>query len=50
MTLNVFRVPSEGNYWELPNIKDFNQMLPELDFLIFFEFRIPIQIVHPAFM
>ncbi len=28
MTLNVFRVPSEGNYWELPNIKDFNQMLP----------------------
>ena len=28
MTLNVFRVPSEGNYWKLPNIKDFNQMLP----------------------
>ena len=28
MTLNVFRVPSEGNHWELPNIKDFNQMLP----------------------
>ena len=28
MTLNVFRVPSEGNYWELPNITDFNQMLP----------------------
>ena len=28
MTLNVFRVPSEGNRWELPNIKDFNQMLP----------------------
>ena len=28
MTLNVFRVPSEGNHWKLPNIKDFNQMLP----------------------
>ena len=28
MTLNVFRVPSESNHWKLPNIKDFNQMLP----------------------
>ena len=28
MTLNVFRVASEGSHWSLPNIKNFKQMLP----------------------
>jgi 4-carboxymuconolactone decarboxylase len=28
MTLNVFKIPAEGSRWILPEVKDFNKMLP----------------------